>query len=297
MKYSRQISLAAVACLGFGALTARAVVRNDGTIGDPADIPGAVQVITGDSLGSGTVIGDGDWVLTAGHVLDSGNNGASYSFKTQDGTTVLGTGTIMRVVSASDTVDWGLVQLATPLPGAIQLYNGNPAIGQTIFFAGWGLSDTTPGSGQARLGPAPRQGANVINFVDNTKFALGFDFDLAGGTNAFPATTINGVAVADDGRANSQGGAEATTFGGDSGMGYLESINGTDVLVGVHDGITDAAALNTDQVESYGTTVAGFYSQIASLVPEPGAMSLMGLGGGLLLVLNWRRFQAQTERR
>jgi hypothetical protein len=292
MKSSRKASLAALVCLGFSTLAAHAVLRNDGTIGDPADIPGTVKITTGTgATGSGTVIGDGTWVLTAGHVLNSGNNGASYSFLNQAGTTVVGTGTTMSFVAAGDTVDWGLVKLSSALPGAIQLYNGPLAVGQTIFFAGWGRSDPTPGSGNASIASGTvRQGANVLNFVDNTKFALGFDFDLAGGTNAFPTTSINGVAVADDGRANSQGGAEATTFAGDSGMGYLESINGSDVLVGVHDGLASVGGpMNTDQTESVGTSVGGFYSQIIGLVPEPGAVSLMSLGAGLLLVLKRRR--------
>lgn len=263
------------------------VVRNDGTVGTPST--SSVEVTGGGGIGSGTIItrGGSEYVITAAHVTQftGGGNGANYTFTDTSGATKTGTGVVIgQFNTTGDTPDWAMIKLSANFPVAdapVALYAGAYASGDNVSFTGYGLTARNAGSGlftPNSTGTA-RQGANVINYVDPS--AVGFDFDLAGVTtpsNVLPQGTINGNAIGDTDktRADALGNAEATTFGGDSGMGYFITVSGTPQLYAVHDGITRGQDLNLDQAESYGTradTIAAFLA-----VPEPGSLGLMGLG-------------------
>jgi hypothetical protein len=266
----------------------KAVIRNDNTVGDPLDIPSSVYITStvNGATCTGTLVGDGSWVLTAGHCINDlgGAAGANFSILNQAGTTATGIGNATFMVPGAApnnfTPDWGLIHINATLPGAVPLATGNPSLEDVVFFAGWGLTGKAPGDGSqlANSGGVARQGENVLNFVDNTNQAVGFDFDLAGGTAASPAHTINQVPVNDNDARDGLGNEEATTFPGDSGMGLLESISGVDTLVAVYDGRTAQSGINVDQVESYGTPVDAFRQQVLNTIPEPSSVSLLLVG-------------------
>src|SRR5439155_10503165 len=90
------VSAGAIGLLLLSLNTANAVARNDGTKGDPADIPAAVQFgnTTNGYDCSGTIIGGGMYVITAAHCISQGNDATKYKIKTQDGTELMGMGTV-----------------------------------------------------------------------------------------------------------------------------------------------------------------------------------------------------------
>lgn len=281
----------------FGAFTAGilsvsfstlAVVRNDGTAGTIST--SSVQVTAGGFVGSGTIITrpDGNYILTAAHNTQfvGGGNSANYTFTDSGGLTRTGTGPVIgQFNQTGNTVDWAVIKLASNFPVGdtpLALYAGAYTVDtDQVTFTGYGLTAANAGSGlftPNSTGTA-RQGANTINYVDPT--AVGFDFDSnnvafirAGAT---PQGTINGNAIGDTDARDGLGASEATTFGGDSGMGYLRSGQ----VYAVHDGITRGRDLNLDQAESYGTRTDVIAAYLA--IPEPGSMALIAIGAvGLL---------------
>jgi hypothetical protein len=291
MRHRRLLLAALGSALALCTTSANALVRNDNTNGNPGLVQGSVR-ITGAVSGTGTVVGDGNWVLTAGHVIQGlGGTGVNCTITLQGGATIQGTTGIFQ--NAAFTPDWGLIHLSQNAPNlAVPIAANNAALEDTLTMVGWGQSDPVAGSGNnGTPSGTPRQGQNVVNIIDGPGALIGFDFDLAGGNAAGPnftgATAFpNGDTLVDTDARDGVGNAEATTFAGDSGMGYLDNIGGTLQLVGVHDGIwtpAGAAGLNQDQVESYGTPISSFRAQIASVIPEPSTLALLGLGAfGLL---------------
>jgi hypothetical protein len=269
----------ALAMLMFNVHSTLAVVRNDDGVGNPGDFPCAIKF--GDRFGpmgadrfycSGTVVGHGRYVITAKHCIISGINGGDYRIMNQAGATVSGQGVVFR----HPTADIAIVCLRNPLPDWYPLYCGDPADKQ-VCFTGFGRSsDTNPGTpGNNTGGPGgpgtgndelpygtPRTGYNILDQMGGAIGAdeVAFDFDLAGGV-------MDGVVL---------GNPEGTTFGGDSGMGYL--VRGSDGqfrLAGVHSGILNMPGLNVDQSVSVGTSVPFYKGWIQSHIPEPGSWGLL----------------------
>lgn len=244
-----------VPALLIASATAHAVVRNDLTAGNPSSIPGAVAFgNTSFFNASATVIGGGQYVITSAHVIPPGDtNGANYRIQTYDGTIINGTGTL--VTHPDSEIDLAIVKLATPLPDWYDVYTGSDELGKTIAFSGFGLGSATAGDGSNTLPSGiARQGANRISAVVGTN-ELRFDFDLTGTSN--------------DLNADGLGATEATTLGGDSGMGWLVQVGSTYELLGVHRGVLNPPGANRDQSISFGTRVSAEVSWILNNIPEP----------------------------
>jgi hypothetical protein len=145
--------------------------------------------------------------------------------------------------------------------------------GMTVAFTGFGSTGVNDvagdGSDDGSFG-TPRQGENVIDAAVGG--LVGFEFENPG-----------------------LGGSEATTFPGDSGMGYLKEVNGEFQLLGVHSGITDADDLNEYGAISFGVNVQTYKDWIeAKGIPEPSTFVLLGLGG-LGLIFHRSRLSARTR--
>ena len=238
---------------------AQGVVRNDGAIGPTADFPFAVKV--GDASEyycSATVIANGTHVIMAKHCLLEGDSASSYRIMQNDGTVRSGKGTVAQ----HPLYDVAIMRLDAPVTGSVSIFQGSDEVGREIAFAGYGLSSTTPGSGVSDLPfGTQRVGANVVEFLGTSTNVLAFDFDLEGG--------------AGDG---GLGAREATTFTGDSGVGYVtEIIPGEFRLLGVHSGITPNL-VNRDQTFSFGVRLSTINDWITQNIPAPATIALGALG-------------------
>lgn len=254
---------------------ALAVVRNDDTVGDPGSFPFAIEM--GDAsefFCSGTVIGGGKYVITAEHCLIDGTDAGAYRFMSDDGTMVSGIGT----VAVHPDFDLAIIPLAGAFTDSVSIYSSFDELGRRIDFAGFGKSssDATgggPGTGQQELPlGTPRSGANVIDYINEASNLVLFDFDLAGGVGT-----------------GGLGDAEATTFIGDSGMGYVTEVSpGAFELLGVHSGVYVPPPVNTDQVFSFGVRLSTVRGWIDENIPSPAPISL----GALAMVCGSRRRRA-----
>lgn len=254
----RRLALPAalIACIGAPAM---GVVRNDGGDGPTDDFPFGVQIGDGDGFYcSGTVIANGTHVIMARHCLLAGDDASDYRIMQSDGTVRSGKG----AVAIHPQYDVAIFRLAGAVTASVSIFEGSDEAGREIAFAGYGFSATTPGSGVSDLPfGTQRVGANVIEFVATSTNTVVFDFDLLGG-------------VGDGGL----GAREATTFTGDSGVGYVTEVApGEFRLLGVHSGISPNL-VNRDQTFSFGVRLSTINDWIAMSVPTPCTGAALALG-------------------
>lgn len=121
-------------------------LRNRALPGEGYD--GVVRVSAGGYYGTGVLLYDGQAVLTAAHLFDSGNMTASVRFETASGiqTIVSSSVVVHPLYSHKGSSDLALVWLGQSAPQAAErytLYRGSDDIGQVATLVGYGL----PGSG------------------------------------------------------------------------------------------------------------------------------------------------------
>jgi hypothetical protein len=248
----------------------RAMVRVDGGTGDPGAFPASVAVSTPGGLCSGTVVGDGWYVLTAKHCTTGpeGQNAGAYSFQNALGQSAAGNAALGVLQGANNELV--LIPLETRFGAFVNLYAGAYNVGDIITFVGQGQSATVPGSGVVDL-PAGtlRQGQGVISYIDS---ANGY-FAYASGQSG-----LNG--------------ASAQILPGDSGSGVFVTIGGTNYLVGVN--VALSGPLNGAGGVSYAVPVSADHTVIMSnwiladgpaTVPEPGTLGLLVVGIGALFFI------------
>ena len=243
---------------------ALAVVRNDDTLGETGLFPFVAKM--GDAAEffcSATIIGGGRYAITAEHCLIDGLDASAYRFMQDGGGTLSGIG----AVAVHPFLDLAIIPLGGHFTDSISIYSAFDELGLEISFAGYGKSSDVadgggPGTGMQELPYGTlRAGANVIDFLDEGTDLLGFDFDLAGGVGT-----------------GGLGDAEATTFVGDSGMGYFTEIaSGEFRLLGVHSGVFFPPPVNRDQVVSFGVRLSTVNDWINQNIPSPAPISLGAL--------------------
>jgi secreted trypsin-like serine protease len=247
----------------------------------------AVGKVFGAGAGSGTVIANGWWVLTAAHVV-AGAPLSSISFQIGASTY-----TAQRVFihpsypgsSAFPTADIALIELNAPVAGVTpaQIYTGTNEIGKQGHSVGYGLTGTGT--------------TGFINNTYGTKRAMRNIIDLI----IFPNGTIspNGTILLSDfdspaGTNNSLGrwGSSATPLDlegmgapGDSGGPVFILEGGVWYIAGVHSFIGDLGPpAGNGQVDArYGdilgsTRVSSYAGWINSVVPEPASMTALAIG-------------------
>ncbi|MEM9019854.1 MAG: sigma-70 family RNA polymerase sigma factor [Planctomycetota bacterium] len=254
-------------------------------------------VTSGSSLASGVYLGEG-WVVTAAHVVDSGNG---YDF-TIDGTTYQAQEIYIYDEWDGDAAagnDIALIQLTTDVqgvdPAALYQPTGvqDELIGQTATYTGYGQT------GQGSTGASGSTGS--FGAGQNQIDAFGGDnFMLSGYDDSIFFSDFDDPQSATDGLLWSDNNALATEYliaPGDSGGGVFVEIEGQDYLVGVNSFLL---ALDGEADSDYGdlsgtTYLPDYYDWVYSVtgddlfvgsVPEPNTLIL--LSAGSLFVLRRR---------
>ena len=256
-----------------------AMVRQDNGTGNAVPYTANVAAYVPGGTCSGTVIGNGAYVITAKHCTTGSDTGAGYSFANAAGQTINGDAT--RAVYRNPTLDIAIVPLAGTFSSWMQVYTGTYNVNDVFTFVGVGVGATTAGSGVFDLGSGTfRVGQNKVTTTGNSSSDMTFAFDLNG--------------------ANSVGGSEAQAGFGDSGSGSFVTINGTNYLIGVNVAISVGTVpyqYNFTNELSYAVPISqgnasSTYTWLSNPdfsagVPEPGSLSL--LAGGSLVFFALRR--------
>jgi hypothetical protein len=245
------------------------------------------KVFAGTSAGSGTVIANGWWVLTAAHVV-AGAPVGSISFQ-------IGASTYMAqnvFIHPSypgggplPTADIALIELNAPVAGVTpaQIYMGTNEIGKHGHSVGYGLTGTgTTGFINNTYG-TKRAMRNVIDLIILPNGAINpngtillSDFDSPGGTNNSLGPWGSSATPLD---------LEGMGAPGDSGGPVFIEEGGIWYIAGVHSFILDLGppAGNYLADGRYGdilgsTRVSSYAGWINSIVPEPASMTALALG-------------------
>jgi secreted trypsin-like serine protease len=243
----------------------------------------AVGKVFGAGAGSGTVIANGWWVLTAAHVV-FGVPVSSVSF--QIGAATYNAQNVYIYPGYSGiTHDIALIELNAPVAGVTpaQIYTGTNEIGKNGHSVGYGFGGTGT--------------TGFINNTYGTKRAMQNVIDLI----ILPDGTINPngtILLSDfdspDGTNNSLGpwGSSATPLGlegmgapGDSGGPVFIEVGGIWYIAGVHSFLADfGPPTGNGQADArYGdilgsTRVSSYAGWINSIVPEPASMTALAIG-------------------
>ena len=243
------------------------------------------KVFTSTSAGSGTVIANGWWVLTAAHVV-AGAPVSSISFQIGASTYTAQNVFIHPSYPGGPlpTADIALIELNAPVAGVTpaQIYTGTNEIGKQGHSVGYGLT-----------------GTGITGYISNTygtKRAMRNIIDLI----IFPNGTIspNGTILLSDfdspGDANNSLGSgssptpldlEGMVAPGDSGGPVFIEEGGIWYIAGVHSFLADPGPpTGNGQADArYGdimgsTRVSSYAGWINSIVPEPASMTALALG-------------------
>jgi len=240
-----------------------------------------VGILTiGSAYGSGTVIADGSWVLTAAHVVDFGTP-SEWSF-------VLGTNTysVAAIIlhpnwtgDIADGHDIALVKLNSIVSGVMpaQIYTGDPnnllgAVGYSVGYGGHGdgLSGYTDFDDNARAME------NVIDAFVGDVFLSDFDHP-DGTTNALESfgSDANPLNLEGNGAPGDSGGP----------VFVVDANYSSWYIAGVHSFIADVGPPigNENPDARYGdltgsTRVDLYADWINSTVPEPASMTALAVG-------------------
>jgi len=242
------------------------------------------KVFAGTRAGSGTVIANGWWVLTAAHVVAGAS---SISFQIGASTYTAQNVFIHPSYPGSGffpTADIALIELNAPVAGVTpaQIYTGTNEIGKQGHSVGYGLT-----------------GTGITGYISNTygtKRAMRNIIDLI----IFPNGTIspNGTILLSDfdspGDANNSLGSgssptpldlEGMVAPGDSGGPVFIEEGGIWYIAGVHSFLADPGPpTGNGQVDArYGdimgsTRVSSYAGWINSVVPEPASMTALAIG-------------------
>jgi hypothetical protein len=250
------------------------------------------KVFAGSSAGSGTVIANGWWVLTAAHVV-SGAPPSSISFQIGAATyyaqnvyihpSYPGPGPLPRA-------DIALIELNAPVSGVTPalIYTGTFEVGKQGHSVGFGLTGTGTTGFISNTYGTKRAMRNIIDLIvrpdggiDPNGTILLSDFDSPGGTNNSLGPAGSSATPLD---------LEGMGAPGDSGGPVFIQVGSTWYIAGVHSFLLDPGppAGNNAADGRYGdilgsTRVSSYANWINSVVPEPASMMALAIGlAGLL---------------
>ena len=222
--------------------------------------------------GSGTAVLDGNYVLTARHLVTTGGGIAGSLRPASDLQFQLGGMNYSAVaVYAEFGGDVALVQLSAPCPMYVELYTGasGSEFSQVFTAIGFGQNDS---DGDGRWGPG---GLGVKRAFQNRVEGI-IDSGVQGSVLRYDFDMTSGDAV---------GVSEGLNGNGDSGGGLFLWNSGKWQLAGV----LSSAGDPLDGATGSAIQVSAYSAQIMAAVPEPGyATVLCGLGLGLLVRGNRR---------
>jgi hypothetical protein len=245
------------------------------------------KVFAGASAGSGTVIANGWWVLTAAHVV-AGALLSSISFQIGASTYTAQNVFIHPSYPGSGTfptADIALIELNAPVAGVTpaQIYTGTNEIGKQGHSVGYGLTGTGITGYISNTYGTKRAMRNIIDLIifpngtisPNGSILLS-DFDSPAGTNNSLSPWGSSATPLD---------LEGMGAPGDSGGPVFILEGGVWYIAGVHSFIGDLGppAGNGQADARYGdilgsTRVSSYAGWINSVVPEPASMTALALG-------------------
>jgi hypothetical protein len=243
----------------------------------------AVGKVFGAGNGSGTVIANGRWVLTAAHVVD-GAPLSSISFQI-GASTYTARRVFIHPSYTFPTADIALIELNAPVAGVTpaQIYTGTSEIGKHGHSVGYGWTGTGTGGFISNTYGTKRAMRNVIDLIilpngatnPNGTILLS-DFDSPGGANNSLGSSGSSATPLD---------LEGMLAPGDSGGPVFIEEGGIWYIAGVHSFIDDLGppAGNGQDDARYGdimgsTRVSSYAGWINSVVPEPASMTALALG-------------------
>ena len=232
----------------------------------------------GRSRGSGTIIGNGSWVLTAGHMITySINNG--YAINQVEFSLGSNTNAPTATVSvdswyvypgftgsgAGQQVDLALVHLSTPItvvtPVSLYTASQSSLSGMTSYMCGFGRPGTA-GNGVNTFDGLRRAGANIIGdasypyWLESQYLISRFD----------PPNSSSAVAL------------EWESSPGDSGGGWLVDVGGTLQLAGVNSGRNDDPTYSFGDI-SFAVNVSSYLDWIYGVIGALPSLSIQQIGG------------------
>jgi len=244
------------------------------------------KVFTSTSAGSGTVIANGWWVLTAAHVV-AGAPVSSISFQIGASTYTAQNVFIHPSYPGGPlpTADIALIELNAPVAGVTpaQIYTGTNEIGKHGHSVGYGLTGTGITGFINNTYGTKRAMRNVIDLIilpngvanPNGTILLS-DFDSPGEANN---------SLADWGSSATPLDLEGMGAPGDSGGPVFIEEGGIWYIAGVHSFLADfGPPTGNGQVDArYGdilgsTRVSSYAGWINSIVPEPASMTALAIG-------------------
>jgi len=244
------------------------------------------KVFTSTSAGSGTVIANGWWVLTAAHVV-AGAPLSSISFQIGASTYTAQNVFIHPSYPGGPlpTADIALIELNAPVAGVTpaQIYTGTNEIGKHGHSVGYGLTGTGITGFINNTYGTKRAMRNVIDLIilpngtiDPNGTILLSDFDSPAGTNNSLGPWGSSATPLD---------LEGMGAPGDSGGPVFIEEGGIWYIAGVHSFIGDPGppAGNGQADARYGdilgsTRVSSYAGWIDSVVPEPASMTALAIG-------------------
>lgn len=244
------------------------------------------KVFTSTSAGSGTVIANGWWVLTAAHVV-AGAPVSSISFQIGASTYTAQNVFIHPSYPGGPlpTADIALIELSAPVAGVTpaQIYTGTNEIGKHGHSVGYGLTGTGTDGFITNTYGTKRAMRNIIDLIifpngtisPNGTILLS-DFDSPAGTNNSLGPWGSSATPLD---------LEGMGAPGDSGGPVFIEEGGIWYIAGVHSFISDPGppAGNNQADARYGdilgsTRVSSYAGWINSTVPEPASMTALAIG-------------------
>lgn len=242
------------------------------------------KVLTSLGSGSGTVIANGWWVLTAAHVV---HGAPLWSISFQIGASTYAAQNVYIHPSYTGGIahDIALIELSVPVAGVTPalIYTGTAELGKQGHSVGYGTTGTGVTGFQSNTYGTKRAMRNIIDiiidtngFVNPNGTILLSDFDSPdGNTNSLGAFGSSATPLD----------LEGLVAPGDSGGPVFIQIGSTWYIAGVHSFITDPGPPigNGNPDARYGdlmgsTRVSSYAAWINATVPEPTSIAALAIG-------------------
>jgi hypothetical protein len=266
----------------------------------PPDDPGW-SAVGGLGIGTGVYVGDG-WVLTAAHVGAGPITLAGTTYHAAAGSSVrLTNGGGAGLSAETDLVMYRLTTIPVGIAG-VPIAAATPPLGTPVTMIGAGRN-RQPGLTEWSVNTAvnPWTWTEVISGGNAAGYKATATRSLRWGTNALSGTgewisyglgDVKSIVTTFD---DLRGTAEAQASYGDSGGGVFAKrgsaweLAGLMVVVDGYSGQPDPGFNAVFGNVTYAVDLSFYRPQIVALVPEPSALVLVALGGGVALLCHRRR--------